>query len=415
MIQDNRSDSPGHPRAAVDDQGQNDAGTFGFIHLLIALGGEKKLLFGLPLVVMLLAAVLSFVLPTLYTAGTTFLPPQQQSSSAAAAIQQLGAIAGIAGGAANIRRSEDLYLALLRSESLEDALIKRFSLMAQYGVTLRELARGRLRSSMQVSVDKGGLFRVEVTDKDPEFAANIANAYVEELRKLLGTLALTEAQQRRAFFGQQLAGAKEALVKADVAMRSTQERTGLIALDKQAESILRTVAELRAQISSREVQLQAMRNFATPQNADVQRLGSEILALREQLQKIDDGRSRPKAGTSLINAGRVPELGLEYVRALREVKYHEAVSELLARQFEMAKIDEAREGPMVQQIDVASPPETRSKPKRRQIVLVSGFVAALSGLLFALMRIGMRRAQSDRNQSLLFQSLRAAWRFRPQT
>ena len=379
--------------------------------LLIVLGEEKKLVFGLPAIASILAVVVSLLLPIEFTASTTFLPPQQQQSTAAAALQQLGGLAGIAGGVVGLRRPEDLYVAVLKSDTLRNALVDRFDLMKRYKVKSRQHARDALAGNVDIRTDKTGLLTLQATDTDPEFAAQMANAHVEELRKLLGSLAVTEAQQRRAFFEQQLLNTKEGLVKAEVALKQTQERTGLIALDKQGDAIIRAVAELRAQIVSREVQLQAMRNFATPQNADVQRLTSEISGFKAQLAKLEGGQIRGQ-GDVIVPTGKVPEAGLEYIRALREVKYHEAIFELLARQFELAKADEAREGPIVQQVDVASPPEFRSKPKRRLIVLTVGMIAGLLAIVLALVRVSVRKAMADPGRLKQLDVLRMAWRIR---
>lgn len=380
-----------------------------FIDVVAAAGREKMLLFGLPLIVAVVTALVTLFLPAQYTAGTTFLVPQQQQSVATAALQQLGNLAGIPAIGAGGRKPEDLYIAILQTDALQNAVIKRLGLMKRYGAQYFEDARRTLGKAIAIRASKAGLLIVEATDRDPAFAAQLANAHVEELRKLLGTLAVTEAQQRRLFLEQQLVGAKESLIKAEGALRQTQERTGVIALDKQGEAIIRAAADLRAQITSREVQLQAMRNFATPQNADMQRVSSEIAGLKDQLSKLEAGQARGP-GDIMIPTARVPQAGLEYVRALREVKYQEAIFEVLVRQFELAKVDEAREGPVIQQIDVASPPERRSGPKRRQIVTTWTLIAALIGIVAAIARVRLRAWRSDPAGAGDVQTLKQAWR-----
>lgn len=403
-----RQGSPGVP--GDGDTGRQKAGDeINLIDLLAALGEEKKLLFGLPFVAAVVAAVWSLLLPAAFTASTTFLPPQQQQSTTTAVLQQIG---GFGGFTAGLRRSEDLYVGILRSETLQDALIKRFDLMKRYDVTYQVHARERLTANVEIHVDmKAGLLRLDATDSDPAFAAALANAHVEELQKLMGSLALTEAQQRRAYFQQQLDKAKEALVNAEVGLRQTQERTGLIALDRQGEAIIGAAAGIRAQIVSREVQLQAMRTYATPENADMQRVASEIGGLRAQLAKMESGQLRGQ-GDVIVPTGKVPQAGLEYVRAVRELKYQEAIFELMARQFEFAKADEAREGPLVQQIDVAKAPERRSKPRRREIVLVAGFIAGLIAVALALVRIAARASLADPENVRRLELLRSSWRLR---
>jgi len=383
--------------------------------LAITLGNGKRLLLGLPVLAMVLAAVYVLLAPFSYTASTTFLQPQQQQSAAAAALQQLGGqlggLANVAGAAVGLRRPEDLYFAMLRSERLQNALIDRFGLMERYKTQYRQIARYELEGNVSISVERGGLLKIEATDRDPVFVARLANAHVEELRKLLGQLAVTEAQQRRAFMEQQLLIAKEGLVKAEVALKQTQERTGLIALDRQGEAIIRASADLRAQIVSREVQLQGMRTFATLQNADVQRIASEIVGLKAELSKLEEGQIRGRGGV-IVPTGKVPEAGLDYIRAAREVKYHEIMFELFARQFELAKADEARDAPLVQQVDVAYPPEFRSKPKRKQIVLITGGTALLISAVLVLVLAAIRKARSDPERSRQIEMFRRAWRLR---
>jgi tyrosine-protein kinase Etk/Wzc len=391
-----------HDRAEVNE---------GLIPLLISLGKYKIILFGVPLAAALIAAVVSFFVPPAYTASTTFLPPQQQQSITTAALQQLGGLASIAGAAAGVKRPEDLHVAILRSASIQDAIIARFGLMARYDVQYREQARKMLAGDVDITADKSGLLKVDVTSGDAELAARIANAYVEELRKRLSSLAVTEAQQRRAFFEQQLLASKESLIKAELGLKLTQERTGLIALDKQGEAMVKASAELRAQIVTREVELQAMRNFATSQNASIKRIETEIAGLKLELAKLESSQTRGK-GDLIVPSGKVPQAGLDLVRAVREVKYQEAIFELLARQFEMAKLDEAREGPMVQQVDVAQPPEFRSRPKRRQIVLLTAMATALVTIIFILVFTRFRILSADPLTQGQLRLLMSSWRIR---
>jgi tyrosine-protein kinase Etk/Wzc len=403
------TDRLGHDvERSMPDEAHADSDT-GLIDLLITLGQYKRLLFGLPFGAAVVAAVTTLFLPSAYTAFTTFLPPQQQQSITTATLQQLGGLASIAGVAAGIKKPEDLHAAILRSASIQDALIKRFDLMKYYGVSSREQARKSLTGDVDISIDKAGLLKVEVTVNDPEFAARLANAYVEELQKRLASLAITEAQQRRAFFDQQLLASKEALIKAEIGLKQTQERTGLIVLDKQGEAMIKASADLRAQIVGREVQLQAMRNFATPENAEIQRIQSEIVGFKSQLSRLENAQSRGK-GDLLVPSGKVPEAGLELVRALREVKYQEAIFEVLARQYELAKLDEAREGPIVQQVDAAFAPEFRSKPKRRQIVLMAAMAAAFAAVLIAFALSTLESARADAVRWSRLQALCSSWR-----
>lgn len=379
--------------------------------LVITLGEEKKLLFGLPLFAGLIAVVVSLCLTPVFTARTTLLPPQgNNSGGAAAALASLGGLAGLAGigtGGTTV----DTVLSMLKSRSAKDKIIEQFDLMNRFEEDVREDVYLKLDSLVQISSEKkSGLITIEVDDEDPVVAAEMANAYYQVLRDLMTRVAVTEAQQRRVFFEKQFVQAKEDLGSAEIALKETQERTGLVELKSQAEVTIGAVATVRAEIAQREVQLSAMRTFATADNADYRRVVAEINGLRAELKKLDKGSSGGDSG--LVSAGSLPELGLEYVRALREVKYQEAVFEIMAKQFELAKIDEAKDGGDVQQLDIAVAPETKSKPRRALIVMLTVLVTGLLAVVLALLRGVMRNRSSDPDTQLKLGRLKKAWSVR---
>ena len=319
----------------------------------------------------------------------------------------LAGLAGISTGGT----TADTVIAMLQSRSAIDQIIDQFNLVEYYEAELREDVYKTLGEVVRVSSDKkSNLITVEVDDKDPELAAKMANAYYEVLKSLMTRVAVTEAQQRRQFFEDQFAKAKEELSNAEVKLKETQERTGLVELQSQAEATIEAVARLRAEIAQREVQLSAMRTFATPENSDYRRVVAELNGLRAELKKLDKGGTGGELG--LVSAGNLPEQGLEYVRALREVKYQEAVFEIMAKQFELAKVDEAKDGGNVQQLDVATVPERKSKPKRALIVVLSVLAAGFLAVLLAFVRAAMRKAAADENSQQGFQALKKAWSFK---
>ena len=385
-----------------------DEDEISLLDLATTLGEEKKLIFGLPLVAGIAAIVISLLLTPIFTARTTLLPPQGGGGGgAAAALAQLGGLAGLAGISGG-GTTGDTIVTMLKSRSAKDEIIDRFKLIERYEAEKRQDVYATLDALVRVSSDKkSGLITIEVDDKDPAFAAEMANAYYEVLRGLMTRVAVTEAQQRRVFFEGQFAKAKEDLGNAEVALKETQERTGLVELKSQAEATIGAVARLRAEIAQREVQLSAMRTFATNENADYRRVLAEINGLRSELKKLDKGGSGGDLG--LVSAGNLPEQGLEYVRAFREVKYQEAIFEIMAKQFELAKIDEAKDGGDVQQLDAAVPPERKSKPKRAIIVLVAVLGAGFLAVLLALLRGAMRNAKTNPETQGKLVSLRRAW------
>ncbi|MGC2371910.1 MAG: GNVR domain-containing protein, partial [Candidatus Sulfotelmatobacter sp.] len=225
---------------------------------------------------------------------------------------------------------------------------------------------------------------ISVTDKSPARARDLVNAYLDALTKTNGRLALTEASQRRLFFGQQLAREKDDLENAEVDLKKTEEQSGLIAPIGQTATEIQMIAETRAQIAVRQVELSALRQSATNQNSDVIRLQSEINDLQEQLSRLQTGTS--KSGSVVIPTSKVPGLELDYVRKMREVKYHEALFEMLARQYEAAQMDEARDAPLLQVLDPASYPDTKSWPPRMLMIFGGLILGCLAGSGWVLMR-----------------------------
>lgn len=389
----------------------DDEDEISLLDLATTLGEEKKLIFGLPFLAGIVAIVVSLLLTPIFTAKTTLLPPQSGGGGgAAAALAQLGGLASLAGVSGG-GTTADTIVSMLKSRSAKDEIIDRFQLMERFEAQMRQDVYTKLDAVVRVSSDKkSGLITIEVDGQDPAFAANMANAYYEVLRGLMTRVAVTEAQQRRVFFEQQFAKAKEDLGNAEVALKETQERTGLVELKSQAEATIGAVARLRAEIAQREVQLSAMRTFATAENSDYRRVLAELGGLRNELKKLDKGGSGGDLG--LVSAGNLPEQGLEYVRAFREVKYQEAIFEIMAKQYELAKIDEAKDGGNVQQLDAAIPPERKSKPKRAIIVVASVLGAGFLAVLIALLRGALRNSGSNPETQGKLQALKRAWGFK---
>jgi capsule polysaccharide export protein KpsE/RkpR len=283
------------------------------------------------------------------------------------------------------KASGDLYAGILASRSVTSEIVKRFNLLQVYGVSRESKAEKKLENYTSVKVDsKSNIVNVSVTDKSPARARDIANAYLDILRSTNGRLALGESSQRRLFFQEQLAKEKDNLEDAEVELKKTEEQTGLIAPVGQAESEIRTLAETRGQLAARQVELAALRQSATEQNPVVVRLNSEIQDLQSQLAALQNGKDH--GNPAAIPTGMVPQLKLDYVRKEREVKYHEALFEILAKQYEAARLDEARDAPVLQVLDSASYPDSKSEPKRLYIVVGGLFAGVILGCAFVLSR-----------------------------
>ena len=365
----------------------SDDDEISLLDLLLVLAENIKLLIFGPLIIGLAALGISFQIPETFTAKVVLMPPQQQQSGASAMLAQLGALAGAAGAAAGIKSPSDQYAALMKSSAVENRLIDRFNLIKIYESKLREDARKTLEQRTRIDAGKkDGLMVIEVDDHDPKRAAEIANAYVEELSILLSRLAVTEAQQRRVFFERQLQKVKEDLTRAQSALK--RGGTEADVLKTQPQTAVIELAQLTAQVTAKEVELAAMRSYLKEAAPDFKQALNELAALKAQLAK-------SQAGSVLVKSDGNQNIQNDYVSRFREYKYQETLFDLMARQFEIAKIDESREGAIIQIIDAAEPPERKSKPKKAMITLIATLAAGFFLLLFVFVRNAWRKAMED--------------------
>jgi tyrosine-protein kinase Etk/Wzc len=378
------------------------------LEILTAIGEEKKTIGLFTFVGTALGLAVALLSTPIYTAKTTLLPPQQNQGGSSAMLASLGALAATAGVGGALKAPEELYVGLLKTDSVANALIERFKLQERYKTTTLDDTRKVLTGNTLVNADrKSTLISVEVSDRDPAFSAQIVNAYAEELRRLMTRLAVTEAQQRRLFFEQQMEKAKTDFIRAELAVKQAQDKSGLISLDAQTQSTIGAAAQVRGQIVAREVQLQATRPFAGPENPELKRLLSELVSLRTQLAKIEGGGADVPA-----SVGKDSAESLANVRIFRELKYQEAIYTAMLQQFQLAKADEAREAPLVQQVDIGLPPDRKSKPKRSIIVLAALFVGLILGMMVAFWRRAAHKARQDPSSFREWLALRSAWSLR---
>lgn len=339
---------------------------FGLTDVVRIVRNHLRLLIIAPLAVGSLALGGAFLLTPIFTATTRILPPQQQQSAVALISQQLGALAGAA-GVAGVKNPADTYVAMLQSRTVADSLADRFKLVERYQVDFRQDARKVLASASRIRAGKDGVILIEVDDPDPKVAAELANAYVDELRKLTGKLAVGEASQRRVFFEQQLRTARDELSRAELELGGSGVSESALKADPQAA--VAGIAGLKAAITAAEVKLASMRAYLTPTSPEYRQVEHELGALRAQLNKAQ------KSDLKIEDS--------EYITKYRDFKYYETLFELIAKQYEIARIDEAREGALIQVIDPAVPPERKSKPKRALIAVVAT-IATFVCLLFLL-------------------------------
>jgi tyrosine-protein kinase Etk/Wzc len=404
---DTTADTPAAGNAATMDA------EISVLDLLIVVAERKRTVLWGTASFAVLALVISLLIPKRYTATVTLLPPQEGSSMGAALASQVGNLGGmaasLAGSSLGIKNPNDRYAAMFRSRTVEDAMVQHFGLMREYHARYPSDARKIFEGNTTVDGNgKDTLIHISVMDRDPTRAAELANGYVDQFRDLSQHLAITEASQRRLFFQQELEQAKNNLANAEEALAQTEQKTGVIQPDSQERALIESAASLRAEITAREVQIQGMQTYATGENSALIQAQQELAGLRAQLAKL--GGSEDTSGNEfMIPKGLVPKAGMEYVRGLRDVKYYETIFDILARQFEVAKLDEAKEGSIIQVVDPAIIPDKKSSPKRGLIVICSAIVGLFCGIFIALFQSGLQRLkhcpETNEKISLLKQAL----------
>ena len=350
------------------------------LELAVPLAEHWRLLLVGPIVAGLIAYGVAWMIPPTYTAKTTFLPPQQQQTAASAMLSSLGSLAGLAGGAANLRTPADQYVALMQSTTVSDRMVDQFKLMEIYKKKYRVDARKDLANNVHFTVGKkDGLITVEVDDENPQRSAEMANRLVVELRRMTDTIAVSEAQLRRKFFDLQLQQTKDKLVLAQQALQASGFTQG--ALKAEPRSAAENYARLKAEGTAAEVRLQTLRGTLSDTSAEVQQQQNTVAALRGQLARLEQ-TADAKGGP-------------DYISKYREFKYQETLFDLFAKQYELARVDESREGALIQVVDAAMPPERKSKPQRAIIALTATLLSGVALVGFVFMRQSWRAACAD--------------------
>ena len=358
------------------------------IDVLTQLAYRKWLIAKVTGTAVLAGVILAFALPVRYTATTKIMPPQQtQSTASMLMMNQLtavggGSLAALAGGGLGLKNPNDIYIGMLKSRPVADAIIQKFGLMQEYHAKDMTAARKKLAGYTEITSGKEGFISISVIDKDKKRAAEMANAYTDQLRDFTQTLAVSEASQRRLFYEDQLKQAKDALVAAEVAFQQVQQKKGLVQLDAQTYSMIGGLASLRAQVAAKQVEVQALSSYSTEKNPELQLAEKELASLQAEESHMEQGGHSPGiAGLGLEN---VPAAGMEYLRAAHELTYRQALYDMLMKQYEAAKLDEAKEAAIIQTVEPAIPPDRKSAPKRALILAISILLGFFTGCILAL-------------------------------
>jgi uncharacterized protein involved in exopolysaccharide biosynthesis len=353
------------------------------LDLLLVLARNWRMIVGVPIVVAVITAIYSLSLPNIYTAKAMILSNDDSGGMMNTMLAQMGGLASLAGGGLGGATKADLYVAMLKSETVMDPLIERFKLMELYKAKLRASAYKNLAGNSAISSGKkDGIITIAVSDKDPKLAADIANAYVEELGKQAAKFSMSGAGMNRVFLEERLAKAKADLAAAENTLKSFQTKNKAVAVTDQAKATLEGVALLRAQLVAQEVQMAVLRRQFTEESQEVKRTSATIANLRGQIGRMEGAGSEG----SMPGVGAMPQLGQEYMRLMREFKIQESLVELLTKQNEMAKLNEAKDVVPFQVFQSARVPELKSKPKRSLMVILATVTSGFLMVLLAFIR-----------------------------
>lgn len=362
---------------------------------------KRKLFIAIIVVIAFIGSIIySLLLPKIYSSTATLLPPQQEGSMGSNILSQLsGGLGGLAGGFLGRSTPSELWLAIIKSQTIKDAIIQRFDLMRVFKASTMDSARNDLDGMVKVVKSKEGIIAITVEDKDPRRAADMANALVEELDKVNKGQITTSGRKMRIFVEERLNGAKVDLARAEENIKAFQEKNKAVKLDDQSKAIIEAIGILKGNLMAKEVELQTLLSYTTPNNPMAEILKTEVDELKKRLQELEEGTNIPgKVSKNIfIPTNEIPGLSLQYVRLLRDAKVQQALYELLTQQYEMARIQEAKDTPTVQVLDTAQMPEERSRPKRTQIVLFNTITAAFFAIFAAFFMEYLEKTKKQRS------------------
>ena len=380
---------PDAPVEAPDTATEQQDARFGLflVEVLTVFASQKRLIAMVAGIGMMAGVALSFLLPTEYTSTGRIMPPQQTQSSSAMLMNQLVGAGGLvpSSGSAllGLRNPNEIYIGMLNSRTIADAIINEFGLKDVYRAADLQATREKLARYTSIVSEKSGMISISVTDRDRTRAARMANAYIEYLRSLTKTMAVTEASQRRVFYEDQLKNAKSNLVSAEFQFRQVQLRKGVIQPEAQGRALIAELADLQARIAAKQVELQAQRSFSTENNPEVQLLESQLVSMRQEQTRLQHGNVA--AGDAAMALHDLAGSGLDYLDAAHELAYRQTLFDLLIKQYDSARLDEAKEAAIIQVVDSPAPPERHSSPRRLLIIILFTVLGALSGCAYLYM------------------------------
>lgn len=392
------------PQTQVDE----DDDSISLLDLLLVLAAGRKTIFKVTGWFAVGSVIYALLLSNVYTGKTSFIPPNNSQLTAQSAVAaQVGALLGGGGGglAAALKNPADLWVALLKSDSVETFVIRQNNLMEIFNAKNLALAIKTLEGISRINADKAGLITIEVDNKDPELAAKIANGYITGLMELNKRLVFSQAGQKRLFFEQQLQNARDGLAKAEVIVAEKLQAQGATPeeIRKKLKNTPRaadeTVAQLRGRIAAKEIQISAMKSYATDQNLELIQAQQELAALQDKLSAVEGVEVNNGQQNSMVNASVQPETPqqtqMAIQKAIQDIRYYDSYIQILMDQYEQARLDESKEPVVLQVVDVATTPEIKSKPKRALIVIISTLAGFFLSILWVFLRNALNKAEAD--------------------
>jgi uncharacterized protein involved in exopolysaccharide biosynthesis len=392
------------PEAAVSDHTETEAVASSagavesqWLTTLKLLWGRRRLIVRATLLGMILSTAIAFLIPKEYESQTQLMPPDNQSTSGISLLTGLSArplsgLGGLAGDLLGVKTSGALFEGILRSKTVQERLVNRFDLRKVYGVKLMVLAENKLGEQSAIYEDrKSGIITIVVADRNPERAAGLARAYVEELDRLVSQLSTSSAHRERVFLEERLKTVKQDLDLASERFGQFASKNTAIDIQAQGRAMVEAAAELQGKLIAAQSELQMLRQIYTNENVRVRATQAEIGELQKELEKMGQGEPNKKltntteAADPLYPSIRdLPLLGITYTDLLRRAKIEETVYEVLTQQYELAKVEEAKETPTVKVLDAAEVPEKKSFPPRMAI-LVYGTLLSLGSVAICIL------------------------------
>ena len=377
------------------------------LELLRVIARRKMVIIRICAAAVIIAICYSLTLKNIYTASAKILPPQKESGGGLSGLlSQAGGLAALAGGMGGMGGSADLYIGILKSRSVADAVIKRLNLQKEFKAKTIDDTRKILEAAVNFKAGKDGIISIDADSNDPQKAAQLANTFVDELGRRSVELNLSKAGAERIFLEKRLEVVKQDLRNAENDMKAFQERYKTFKADSQATVAIEGIARLKAEIITKEAQLASLRNTMTDENSDVMTLKAGIARLKSQL-----GSMTGSGGSDVIPAvGNIPALGVEYYRKMRELKTQEAIFEQLTKQYEVAKINEAKDTSSVQVLDDAVVPLKKSKPRRSLIVILAAVTAFFASIFIVFIQEYFSKLPPE--DAAIIRDIRNSLRFR---